>query len=100
MHGQRVGHLDSMANGSTANMFAKFIKRKKEVDELERLTDKIKAYIKENKNKLISDNSEMERRIFEIQVINNPKLKSTIEEKVEKGKLLKKTFSTSFLLSH
>ena len=66
MHGLRAGHLDSLTNDTTTNLFAKFLKRKKEVDELERLTDKIKAYIKENKKKLIHDNSEMERRIFEI----------------------------------
>lgn len=66
MHGLRAGHLDSIANGNTSNLFAKFLKRKKEIDELEKLTDKIKAYIKENKKKLIHDNSEMERRIFEI----------------------------------
>ena len=66
MHGLRAGHLDTLTNDTTTNLFAKFLKRKKEVDELERLTDKIKAYIKENKKKLIHDNSEMERRIFEI----------------------------------
>jgi hypothetical protein len=66
MHGLRAGHLDSTANGNATNLFAKFLKRKKEIDELEKLTDKIKAYIKENKKKLIHDNSEMERRIFEI----------------------------------
>lgn len=100
MHGHRLGHLDSMTDGSTANLVAKFLRRKKEVDELERLTDKIKAYIKENKKKLISNNSEMERRIFEIHVMNNPKLKGKIEEKLEKGRLPEKSFSTSFLLSH
>jgi methyl coenzyme M reductase subunit C-like uncharacterized protein (methanogenesis marker protein 7) len=59
MHGLRAGHLDSTANGNTSNLFAKFLKRKKEIDELEKLTDKIKAYIKDNKKKLIHDNSEM-----------------------------------------
>jgi hypothetical protein len=44
------------------------MKRKNEVDELEKLIDKIKAYIKDNKAKLINNNSEMEKRIFEIQV--------------------------------
>jgi uncharacterized membrane-anchored protein len=55
-----------LGNGTTKDLLEKFLKRKKEIDELEKLTDKIKAYIKENKKKLIHDNSEMERRIFEI----------------------------------
>ncbi len=68
-----------------SSLISKFMKRKIEIDELEKLIDKIKAYIKDNKAKLINNNSEMEKRIFEIQVQNNPKLRSTIESKVEKG---------------
>ncbi len=49
-------------------MCKKFLKRKAEVDELLRLTDKIKAYIKENKKQLIEERKHIEKRIFEIQV--------------------------------
>jgi hypothetical protein len=57
--------------GNTDIVFVKFLKRKKEVDELNLLVEKIKTYIDTNKEKLIKDNGEMEKRIFEIQVVNN-----------------------------
>lgn len=75
-----------------SSLISKFMKRKNEIDELEKLIDKIKAYIKDNKAKLINNNSEMEKRIFEIQVQNNPKLRSTIEGKVEKGAIQRGSF--------
>jgi hypothetical protein len=60
---------------------AEFMKRKEEVDELLRLTDKIKAYIKANKVTLIEERKQAEIRIFEIQVQHNEKLRKTIESK-------------------
>ena len=94
--GSRLNHLESM--GNTAELvFAKFMKRKQEVDELHKYTEKIKKYIDTNKEKLIKDNGELEKRIFEIHVINNQKLRSTIETKLKNNQLPKRSFSTSFL---
>ena len=50
--------------GNTDIVFAKFLKRKKEVDELNLLVEKIKTYIDANKEKLTKDNGELEKRIF------------------------------------
>ena len=54
------------------------MKRKEEVEELIKLTDKIKVYLKENKQNLIEERKQVEKRIFEIQVQNNDKLRDTI----------------------
>ena len=75
------------------------MKRKQEVDDLHTLIDKIKKYIDTNKEKLIKDNGEMEKRIFEIQVINNTKLRETIEYKYNNHMLPRRSFSTSFIHS-
>ena len=52
-----------------------------EVSELVKFTDKIKDYIKNNKQQLIKDKSENERRIFEIKLNHNPSLKETVMKK-------------------
>lgn len=57
------------SNGfKSAKIVKKFRKRMEEVKQLLELTDKIKNYIKENKQNLIEERKQVEKRIFEIQV--------------------------------
>ncbi len=61
----RLNHCES--NGvRSAKTIKRFMKRKEEVEELLNLTNKIKDYIKNNKQNLIKERCEVERRIFEI----------------------------------
>jgi hypothetical protein len=66
-------------------MISKFAKRKEEVQELERLTIKIKLYIKNNKAKLMKEKSENEQKIFDLIIQNNATLKNTIINKKKKS---------------
>jgi len=48
---------------------------------LQRLTDKIKAYIKSNKKELMKQKSMDEKKIHEIKIANNPKIRELILSK-------------------
>lgn len=50
----------------------KFMKRHQEVQHLQKLTNKIKEYMKENKQKLMKQKSQDEKKIHEIKIANNP----------------------------
>ena len=53
----------------------KFMKRKDELDKLVKVTDKIKEYIKKNKETLMKKKSEVDRKVFQIRVDHNPILR-------------------------
>jgi hypothetical protein len=59
----------------------KFKKRMDEIETLMMMTNKIKAYIKENKKKLLQQKSEDEKKIIQIQIANNPKLREVVLSK-------------------
>lgn len=91
----RLNHCDS--NGKRAGMIAeKFEKRKKEVEDLQRLTNKIKQWIKDNKKSLIKEHCEAERKIFQLQVENDDKLKETVLKKASKATIHSQSSSASF----
>ncbi|CDW81936.1 duf1765 domain containing protein [Stylonychia lemnae] len=53
----------------------KFIRRNTQIQQLVKLTDKIKAYIKSNKEKLMKQKNQDEQKIFEIKIANNPRIR-------------------------
>lgn len=77
-HCESNGVMSGLINGM-------FKERLTEVQELERLTEKIKNYIKQNKKTLIKERNDAERRIFEIKVNNNLQLKEHITKKVSRS---------------
>ena len=83
----RLHQCETGNNQKSAKLVKKFLKRKQEVEELLRLTDKIKGYIKDHKEVLIQERKQVEKKIFEIQVQNNHKLRDTIQKKVLKSQL-------------
>lgn len=72
----------------------KFKKRMDEIETLMMMTNKIKAYIKENKKKLLQQKSEDEKKIIQIQIANNPKLREVVLSK-QKSLSISKNFSVA-----
>ena len=57
------------------------MKRQKEIEELQKIADKIKKYMKENKQKLLQQKSEDERKIQAIKIANNPNVREVLISK-------------------
>lgn len=82
-------------NDNHDKLKVKFKKRMDEIETMLTLTNKIKVYMKENKKKLLSQKCEDEKKIIQLQMANDPKLRDIVAFKRNQSLMRGTSFASS-----